>query len=255
MESIGRSLRNVWVIAKQEFTLFFASPLVYFLGAAWMFFAGLFFLPWLIQGFNQGNPLSVGGMLQTLAFLSIFLAPALTMRLVSEEIRTGTHELLFTSPVRDWEIITGKWLGAWGVTIAFTLLTAIYPLYLFTLGSPDPGMIIAAYIGFLLMWGMVLALGMLTSALTQYQLVSFVIGFVSLIFMWVAGSFVPAVSTLFSSQFLQDLLNGITIQSHFQNTMLSKGIVQPVDIAYFVGLIAIFLFLATQVLGSRRWRA
>ena len=177
------------------------------------------------------------------------------MRLVSEEIRTGTHELLFTSPVRDWEIITGKWLGAWGVMIVFTLLTAVYPLYLFTLGSPDPGMIIAAYIGFLLMWGMVLALGMLTSALTQYQLVSFVIGFVTLITMWVAGGFVNSLTTLIPSQVLGKALQQITIQAHFQNTMLGRGIIRPLDIAYFVGLIAIFLFLATQVLGSRRWRS
>lgn len=254
MEAVGRSLRNMWIIAKQEFSMFFASPLVYFLGAGWLFFAGLFFFPWLSL-FNQGAELSVNGTLQTLAFLAIFLAPALTMRLVSEEIRTGTHELLFTSPVRDWEIITGKWLGAWGVMIVFTLLTLVYPLYLFTLGSPDPGMIIAAYIGFLLMWGMVLALGMLTSALTQYQLVSFVIGFVALITMWVAGSFVNSLSTLIPSQVLGEFLQQITIQAHFQNTMLSRGIVQPVDIAYFVGLIAIFLFLATQVLGSRRWRS
>jgi ABC-2 type transport system permease protein len=254
MESVGRSLRNMWIIAKQEFSLFFSSPLVYFLGAGWLFFAGLFFIPWLGL-FNQGYELSVNGMLQTLAFLAIFMAPALTMRMVSEEIRTGTHELLFTSPVRDWEIITGKWLGAWGVMIAFTLLTLVYPLYLFTLGSPDPGQIISAYIGFLLLWGMVLALGMLTSSLTQYQLVSFIIGFVTLIVLWVAGSFVNAVYTLIPSQILQTVMQEVTIQAHLHDTMLGRGIIRPVDIAYFVGLIAIFLFLATQVLGSRRWRA
>jgi ABC-2 type transport system permease protein len=139
VSEVGRSLQTLWVIFKHEFSLFFISPIVYFIGAGWLFFAGLFFT-FAMNDYNSGyaEP-GMASVLGSLAFLLIFIAPAITMRMISEEIRTGTHELLFTAPVRDWEIVVGKWLGAWGVLTIFILLTVPYPLILVWRGTPDIG--------------------------------------------------------------------------------------------------------------------
>jgi ABC-2 type transport system permease protein len=239
------------VIFKHEFSLFFISPIVYFIGAGWLFFAGLFF-SFSMNNFNSGlSEPTMTAILGSMAFLLIFIAPAMTMRMISEELRTGTHELLFTSPVRDWEIVVGKWLGAWGVLTIFILLTVPYPLILIWRGTPDTGLMLAGYLGIWLLAGAVLAIGILTSALTQYQLVAFMLGMAVLIALWLADAFVSLVSGVVAS----DVLTEITLQSHYHQTMLSRGLVDPLDIGYFVGVIILSLFIATQVLGTRRWRA
>jgi ABC-2 type transport system permease protein len=251
VSEVGRSLQTLWVIFKHEFSLFFISPIVYFIGAGWLFFAGLFFT-FAMNNYNSGyaepNMTSVLG---SMAFLLIFIAPAITMRMISEEIRTGTHELLFTSPVRDWEIVVGKWLSAWGVLTIFILLTTPYPLILIWRGTPDTGLMLAGYLGIWLLAGAVLAIGILTSALSQYQLVAFMLGMAALITLWLADAFVSLVSGVVAS----DVLTEITLQGHYHDTMLSRGLVSPLDVGYFVGMIILSLFIATQVLGTRRWRA
>ena len=251
MSEVGRSLQTLWVIFKHEFSLFFISPIVYFIGAGWLFFAGLFF-SFAMNNYNSGYAVpSMTSVLGSMAFLLIFIAPAITMRMVSEEIRTGTHELLFTAPVRDWEIIVGKWLGSWGVLTIFILLTVPYPLILLWRGTPDTGLILAGYLGIWLLSGAVLAIGILTSSLSQYQLVAFMIGMAVLITLWLSDAFV----SLVSGAVISDVLTELTLQSHYHDTMLSRGLVSPLDIGYFVGIMVLSLFIATQILGTRRWRA
>jgi ABC-2 type transport system permease protein len=236
VSEVGRSLQTLWVIFKHEFSLFFISPIVYFIGAGWLFFAGLFFT-FAMNNYNSGaTEPSMTSVLGSLAFLLIFIAPAITMRMVSEEIRTGTFELLFTAPVRDW---------------IFILLTIPYPLILIWRGTPDTGLMLAGYLGIWLLAGAVLAIGILTSSLSQYQLVAFMIGMAVLITLWLSDAFVSLVSGVVAS----DVLTEITLQSHYHRTMLSRGLVDPVDIGYFIGVILLSLFIATQVLGTRRWRA
>ncbi|HEC23694.1 MAG TPA: hypothetical protein ENI95_12350 [Chloroflexi bacterium] len=251
MKSVTRSLFALWVIFKHEFSLYFISPIVYFIGAAWLFFAGLFFsLSFTNFNTGLGEP-SMISTLSPLAFLMIFIAPALTMRLLAEEIRTGTHELLFTAPVRDWEIVVGKWLGAWGVVTIFILLTLPYSFLLVWRGSPDQGMILTGYLGLWLLSGAVLGVGVFASSLTQYQLVAFMVSMAILIFLWVSD----AVVSLINNPLVGDILRELTITSHYHQTMLTRGLIDPVDVAYFVALMAVSLFLATQTLGTRRWRA
>lgn len=247
MQAIGRSFGNLWVIFKHEFRLYFVSPIVYLIGAVWFLFASGFFFLSLLQ-FNQGGEPNMSGMHQPMVFLMIFIAPALTMRLLSEEVRTGTHELLFTAPVRDWEIIVGKWLGVWGVFTIFILFTLIYPLLLVWRGSPEPSLILSGYLGLWLLSGTTLAIGVFTSSLTQYQLVSFMISLGVLLFLWLSN----AVTSFISNFAVNEILSEISLTSHYQS-LVQRALIDPLDIAYFVGLIAIFLFLASQVLSSRRW--
>jgi ABC-2 type transport system permease protein len=185
-----------------------------------------------------------------MAFLMMFFAPAFTMRLISDELRAGTHELLFTAPVRDWEIVVGKWLGAWGVMTILIIITLLFPLVLFLGGNPDPGPIIAGYIGFWLWTGSALALGVLTSSTTQHQLVAYIGGFFLTLFLWLAY----LVNQVITTPVINDIFTQLTVTNHYHDTMLQRGIIDPVDVAYFLGIMAISLFIGTQILSTRRWR-
>lgn len=250
MQSVGRSLRNLWIIFRHEFNMFFLSPVVYLIGAVWYFLAAGFFSLSLFsmnQGFLEPTMIS---MLDTMIFLMIFIAPALTMRLVSEELRQGTHELLFTAPIRDWEIIVGKWLAVWAVFTLFILLTAILPVILISRGNPDIGLILTGYLGLWLLGGATLAIGTLASSLTQYQLVAFMVTMGLLIFLWVSDG----VTQIIQSPAVNSVLSEMSLTNHYYS-LVSRAIIDPVDIAYFVVLIVISLFLATQMLSTRRWSA
>lgn len=251
MQGIGRSFHNLWTIFRAEFRLYFISPIVYFVGAVWLFFFGVFFagaMPY----FNDGSiDLTMSYTLGTMAFLVMFMVPALTMRLIAEEIRQGTHELLFTTPVRDWEIVVGKWLAAWGVMTVFMLISFFYPLLMIWRGTPEIGSMISAYLSFWLWNGAVTAIGVLASALTQYQLVAFIVAEGAALFLFLADR---AAGGLINNPTVTEILSAITLSSHQEN-MMSRGLLDPVDFAYFFGVMAIFLFLATQILSTRRWRA
>lgn len=266
MEGITRSLHTVWTIAKEEFNLYWVSPIAYLVGAVWLFFSGLFFAL-LLQDLNQGGMFGAAapemrGVLSNMAFLIVFLAPALTMRLVADEIRSGTHELLMTAPVRDWEIILGKWLGVWGVFTVFILISLLYPAVLIWRGSPDVALLITSYLGYWLWAGTVLAVGVLASAVTQFQLVAFILGLFGTLILFLAGIFADIVSQLVTAvapnspaSAVSEVFYQLSVRTHYFDTMLQRGLIEWVDIAYFAGVIAICLFVATQMLSSRRWRA
>ena len=252
MQNIGRSFHNVWTIFRTEFMLYFVSPIVYFVGAVWLFFFGFFF-SWMLYFLNQGSGApTISPTLGTMSFLGMFIVPALTMRLVSEEIRQGTYELLFTMPVHDWEVVVGKWLAAWGVMTVFMLVSVIYPLLLVLRGSPDVGLMVAGYLSFWLWNGTMAAVGVLASSLTQYQLVAFIVSEGAALFFFLLDNLSRI--GLITNQTVVEILSVLALSSH-QDNMLNEGLVALVDVAYFVCLMAIFLFLATQMLGTRRWRA
>jgi len=247
---MGRALHNIWTIFSHEFRLYFISPIVYFIAAAWFGFFSLFFaLGFASLGQFGGEP-SMSSTLGTMAFLMLFIAPALTMRLISEELHSGTHELLMTSPIRDWEIVTAKWLASWAVMTVFIILSAIYPLFLMSRGNPDPGMIWTGFLGLWLMCGTMLAIGSFTSSISQYYLVAYFAGFGLLIILWIANipnNFLPANP-------ITAILDEIALRPH-QDSLMTRGLIDPVDITYFVVMMTGFLFLATQILGSRRYSA
>ena len=248
MTGFTRSLRALWVIFKQELSLYFVSPIVYLIGAVWLFLAGGFF-SLSLNFMNQGmQPPNMQGMLMPMVFLMMFVAPALTMRLVADELRAGTHELLFTLPVRDWEIIVGKWLAVWAVYTIFVLVTLIFPFILTSRGNPDQGLIMTGYLGLWLFGAGALAVGVFASSLTQYQAISFMITMGILLFLWLSNS----VAGIFNNADISSVLREVSLTDHYQS-MVSRAVINPLDIVYFIGLIAIFLFLATQVLSTRRW--
>lgn len=261
MEGLSRSLHTLWTIFKQEFSLYWLSPIAYIVGGIWLFFSGVFFAFYLGQlnqsaGFGSlfggvDPDAAIRNTLSPMAFLLMFLAPALTMRLVAEEIRSGTHELLLTSPVRDWEIIVGKWLAVWGVFTVFIVVSLLYPAVLAWRGTPDATNIVLSYVGYWLWAGAVLAAGVLASSLTQYQLIAFLISEGIALVLFLTDLF----SQLITNPAIGSILGQISIGAHYQESMMQLGLLRWLDLAYFFGVIAVCLFLATQILNSRRWRA
>jgi ABC-2 type transport system permease protein len=247
---MGRTLHNIWTIFSNEFRLYFISPIVYFIAAGWFVFFSLFFVLGFASLGQFGGEPSMSSTLGTMSFLLLFIAPALTMRLISEEIQSGTHELLLTSPVRDWEIVTAKWLASWAVMTVFLLVSSIYPAFLMSRGNPDPGLLWTGYLGLWLMCGTMLAVGTFTSSINQYQVVAYIAGFGLLVVLWIANipnQFLPA--NAFTA-----ILDEIALRPH-QDNMITRGLIDAVDVTYFSTMIVGFLFLATQVLGSRRYSA
>jgi ABC-2 type transport system permease protein len=245
-------MRTTWVISKREFAAYFGSPLAYtvtfffLLGLGMFFFYGVFYqdVGW---PFYLRKVASLDNMFNASHLLFLFLIPALTMRLFAEERRSGTLELLTTLPVRDIEVVLGKYFAAFGYLAVVLLLTLIYPLYVSTLGDLDWGAVFAGYVGLALVGLGYLAIGVFASSLTQHQVVAFVVAlFIALPFF-----FLHKVSFLFGTG-LGNVLDFLAFRPHFDG--IARGVLDSGDILYFLGVSAIFVFLAHRLLGSRRWR-
>jgi ABC-2 type transport system permease protein len=234
---------NTWVITKRELAAFFMSPVAYVVGAAFLFITGLFF--YFTVAFDQVATLAQ--VFMVIAVVLLFVAPILTMRLLSEEARSGTLELLLTSPVRDWEVVLGKFVAAFIFFVAILVPTLFYLFLLALFGLPDIPVTLAGYLGVVLLGGMLLSLGVLTSALSANQIIAAVLGVAISLAFWLVGGL-----GLSLQGFLGDLFGFLAIQEHFTDFL--SGLIAISNIVYFLSVIAAALFLATRVLEMRRWR-
>lgn len=237
-------MTNVWTITWRELKTYFVSPLAYILGAVWLVLSGYFF--WLNVSYRDA---SMRNVFPTLLFLFWLLAPLLTMRLLAEEQRMGTLELLLTAPLRDWQVVLGKFLGnlIWYATLVILPMLS-YVVILVRYGSPDYGPLVTGFLGLLLMGAACFSIGLFTSSLTQNQVIAAALSFAILIFLWVADS----ISSFSGPGTVSDIGTYVSITHHY--TDLFNGVVNSTDIVYMLSVVAISLFLATQTLQSRRWR-
>jgi len=236
-------MRNMWIIARRELGSYFTSPIAYIVVAALIALTSNFFS--LILFFSREATLRY--LFSNLITIMLFVAPILTMRLLSEEQRSGTIELLLTSPVNDWEVVWGKWLASFILWLFILLLTMIYPFILKVYGSPDWGPIWSGYLGLMLMGGALLALGVFTSSLTQNQIVAAVLGVVITIGLWIIGGG----SQLLSGP-LASFLNYLALSNHIND--FTQGIIDIKNIVYLLSMIFGSLYIATRVVEMRRWR-
>lgn len=237
-------MRNALAVARREFAVYFDSPVAYivlvsFLAVAgWMFFSTFFLIDRAdMRPFFTPSPFSP-------AMLIVILAPAMTMRLIAEERKSGTIELLLTMPIRDGEIIAGKFLAALGLMAVGLGLTLVYPLTIAALGPLDWGPVIAGYIGMALFSAALLAIGVLCSTLTENQIVAFIVAFLVsavLYYVYWLQFFVPAS--------LSPLVEYLSISFHLDN--LARGVLDSRDVLYYLSVIAAALLLATQALARR----
>lgn len=237
-------MANTWTFTTKELKSFFNSPVAYVILTLFLLIAGWFFSASLFL-VNQADIRDTFNVVIPLTYL--FFIPAITMRLIAEEKKSGTLELLVTLPVRDSEIVLGKFFASLLLLGSALLLTFAYPLTLAMLGDPDGGAVLGGYIGLLLMGAGYLSIGVFTSGLTQNQIVAFITGFV-LIFLF----FMLDKVVIFFPGPVASTLEYLSMTYHQNN--IARGIIDTRDVIYFVSVITVFLFMAVRTLESRRWR-
>ncbi|HTD42831.1 MAG TPA: ABC transporter permease subunit [Bryobacteraceae bacterium] len=253
---------NTITIWRKELNSYFRSPIAYGVMAFFGLISGYFFYVAIvffmqasiqnsIQG--QGQPMSVNEQVirpifSNISVIGLFLIPMITMRLFAEEKRTGTIELLVTSPIRDLEIIMGKWLAAMTLYAVMLGVSLLSMATLFVYGKPDWRPMAVGYLGLLLQGGCLLAIGTFISTCTKNQIVAGVAGFSVCLLLWVLdwmSSFQDSVSA--------KAISYLSVLQHFDS--FSKGVLDSKDIIYYFSAIFIGLFLTARSLESLRWRA
>lgn len=179
----------------------------------------------------------------------LLMTPLMTMRLIAEEKRTGTIELILTSPVRDWELVLGKFLGGMGFFSVGIFGTLFYPAVLQMFATPDLGVLLSGYLGVLLFAGAIVSIGLMASTLTSNQIVAAALTFALLIFL--GFGLIEATGQLFGSEIAR-AMGYAALFSHFND--FGKGILETSHVVYFLSLIGVALFIATRGLETRRWR-
>jgi ABC-2 type transport system permease protein len=243
-------MRNIWTIARREYRLYFNTPIAYMVAFMILLILGYIFyvniLGAMVQGFAPGVDMLIGPMVT----LFLFGTPAITMRLLAEEQRMGTIELLLTAPVRDFELVVGKWLGGWMFLLTIVAVTLIFPIVLNTIVEPgiDQGTLITNYLGIVLISAALVAIGVAISALFSNQIAAFFATLGVLLVLWLISLPSQAVGAVGGS-----LLSYLDISEHFYST-LYRGIIDLRDIVYFLSLTAVALFLGSVVVEARRWR-
>jgi ABC-2 type transport system permease protein len=255
-------MRNTLTIAHKELRSYFASPIGYIVLGFFALLYGWFYVTMLSYFVRQSmqmaqfgggseamnvNQVMLRPLLQNVTILLLFLMPMVTMRSYAEEKRSGTIELLLTSPLKDWEIILGKFLGAlalWGLALAISL---VHIAVLYKYGNPEWKPIATAYLGLLLMGGCFISVGLLVSSLTSNQIVAGMATFGVFLLLWVInwiGSF--------SGPTVDSITRYLSIIDHFDD--FAKGIVDTSHLVYYLSFIGFGLFLTAKSVDSERWR-
>lgn len=254
-------MRNMLAIAGKELRGYFASPIGYVLVGFYALLFGWFFYTLVAFFERQSMQMSAGGpgsamnvnqmlvapLLMNATVIMLLVFPLITMRTYAEEKRSGTIELLLTSPLTDWQIILGKFLGALGLYAVMLAVTLVHVAILFVFGTPEWKPIATGYLGLLLMGGSFLSLGLFISSLTKNQIVAGMITFSVFLLLWV----INWVST-FVGPTMQTVLNYLSITEHFDD--FAKGIIDTKHVVYYLSFIAAGLFLTMKSVDSERWR-
>lgn len=243
----------MWSLYKKEIVSFFSSLTGYLVVGVFLVLSGLFL--WVIPGQLNilfGGYASLDSLFYLAPWLYLFLVPAVTMRLLADEKRIGTIELLFTRPISEMQIIAAKYLAGLTLVLISLLPTLIYYFSVYQLGSTvgniDTGGTNGSYIGLFFLAAIYVAIGIFCSALSDNQVVAFVL---SVLFSFLFYFGFDALADVLSSNSLQSVVLYCGIDSHYQS--ISRGVVDTRDIVYFITVIGVFLFAAKTVLLSRKW--
>jgi ABC-2 type transport system permease protein len=255
-------MKLVFLISNKEFKSYFTSPIAYLL----MAFFGLIFgfglytatrdvvrMGCQAQMMGQAQPTNLNDqiirpLLGFASTISLFLIPMITMRLIAEEKKTGTIELLLTSPVQDLQIILGKWLGAMLLYLCVLGMSVINISLLFAWGKPDWKPVLVAYLGLILQGGCLLAIGEFISTMTRNQIIAGGVTFFVCLLLWLLSWF-----TAFDSGATASVINYLSIVTHFDN--FAKGVVDSKDVVFYLSMIFFALFVTSRSMESLRWRS
>lgn len=253
-------MRNTWAIYRRELNAYFNSPIAYVVLAFFIFIYGFFFRDYLYRFIDYGFQMSQYGGARTLnvnqdlirwlfhstSVVVLFMLPLITMRSFAEEKRSGTIELLLTSPVTDLQIVLGKFLAAWTLYAAMLGLTLIHMGMLFIYGDPEWMPILAGYLGMLLLGGTFISFGVLFSTLTRNQVIAGFLAFGVFLFLWLI-------------EYMQDWAGSwgaftsyLSVTKHIEE--FAKGVIDTKDVIYYLSFIGFGLFLSKQSVETHRWR-
>ena len=258
---MANSLRNIGAVAGKELRSYFGSPTAWVMMGFFAFLFGYFFATYLSFFVQQSMQAQFGGgapnmnvnmqmirpLLGNASVLVLFLLPMVTMRTYSEEKRSGTIELLLTSPLTDFEIIMGKFLGAVGLYMALLAVTMAYVAFLFVYGEPEILPVLTGYLGLLLLGSCFIALGLFVSSTTKNQMVAGAATFVLALLLWIVDWMADSAGATTGS-----ILRYLSITQHFDD--FGKGVIDTKHIVYYLSFISFGLFLTLKSVDSERWR-
>ncbi|MCC7262976.1 MAG: ABC transporter permease subunit [Candidatus Latescibacteria bacterium] len=259
-------MRNFLAIYTKELRSYFVSPVAYVIAGVFLFLSGYLFRNILMQfnfwclQFGQRaqmmggempslnlNEMVVSQFFSVMDFIWLLVIPMLTMRLIAEEKKNGTIELLMTSPISTVEILLGKFFACLTLYTIIVALTGVYCVILELYGSPDWGPILSAYFGYLLLGGTFIGVGLLASSLTENQIVAVLLGFGMLLLLWLIDW-----SASFAGPTAAKILQYVSIIEHLKD--FQRGVIDTKDVVFYLSFIFLSLFITSRVLESRRWR-
>jgi ABC-2 type transport system permease protein len=255
-------MSNILAIAHKELKSYFSSPIAYIVIGFFAFVYGYFYWVMLtyfvrasLQMGQMGGPQSMNineqlirPLLSNVTVVVLFVMPMITMRTYAEEKRSGTIELLLTSPLTDVQIILGKFLGALALYAVMLAVTMIHIGILFIYGSPEWKPLATAYLGLLLLGGSFISLGLFISSLTKNQIVAGMVTFAVFLMFWVI-SWAGSVS---SGGWVTDVTNYLSIIDHFDD--FAKGVIDTKHLVYYISFICFGLYLTARSVDTERWR-
>ena len=238
-------LKNIWIIAKKELNIYFNTSIAYI-------FLTLFLIVgnWLFwQNFYLFNQATMRSYFSLLPWIFLLIIPAVTMRIWSEEKKSGTIELLLTLPIKDIEIVLGKFLSGMIFIFIALLLTLASPIVIASMGNLDWGPVLGGYLGALFLGGAYLSLGLFISSINKNQITSFIVSLTACFLFMIMGADFVLIGVL---KFLVSFMKLSSVTYHFNS--ISRGVIDFRDIFYYLSFIYVFLLLNINALRSRHWK-
>ncbi len=238
-------MHNIVTIVKKEFRSYFYSPVAYIFITAFLVFSGWLFF----RSFFIANQADLRGFFIFLPWIYLFFVPAVTMRLWSEERKSGTMEVLMTLPINDYEAVIGKYLGAFLFLTVSLILSFPIVVVVSYLGDPDGGAILGGYAGSVLLGGAYLAIGLFISSTTRNQIVAFIISVsICFLFLMVGESLI----TETAPKALVPFLSFMGLGTHFHS--IGRGVIDSRDLIYYLSVILFFLYANIRFIERTKWR-
>jgi ABC-2 type transport system permease protein len=235
-------LSNVLAIFRRELRSYFNSPVAYVVIVVFLAIIGWFFT----SNLFLMNIASMRVVFELVPLVFLFFVPAITMRLLAEETKSGTLELLTTKPVRDIEIVAGKFLAAWALLAAALAPTLLYLATMVLLGSVDVGPVLSGYLGLLLMGGVYIGIGLFASSVTENQIIAFILSFLMILALFLMDKVL-----MYVPEGLASTMEFLGMDYHFSN--IARGVIDSRNIIYFLSLLGFSLFATTVSLERRKW--
>lgn len=241
-------MKNIFSICGKELYTYFVSPIAYFVFFVFMAVVGFLFTAifFIQSGSNGSGAVVMQVVFGNISIILLFFTPALTMKLFAEERKSGTIELLLTSPVTDTEVVIGKFLASLGLLLIMLVLTLLFPMLVLSFGELDAGPIFSGYLGLVLLGSCFLSLGLMLSSMSKNQVVSALTSFGLLLTLWVIGFLSNRGGKL------GEILAYLSLTEHFED--FARGIVSLNHAIYYLSFTAVCLFATVKSIESSKWR-